>query len=111
MVFMFASTNLVIELGIVLIVLMGRQFVVSEFIGGVIMIVLMATLGGLWLRGRMIVQAREHLTAQQQADEHHHGPAEAAGASAGRRASGRQLAGPTAPPTPWPISPCCGARC
>jgi uncharacterized membrane protein YraQ (UPF0718 family) len=78
MVFMFASTNLVIELGIVLVVLMGWQFAVSEFIGGIIMIVLMATLGGLWLRGRMIVQAREHLTAQQQADEHHHGPAEAA---------------------------------
>ena len=34
MVFMFASTNLVIELGIVLIVLMGWQFAVSEFVGG-----------------------------------------------------------------------------
>jgi len=38
-VFMFASTNLVIELGIVLVVLMGWQFAASEFIGGVIMIV------------------------------------------------------------------------
>ena len=45
MVFMFASTNLVIELGIVLVVLMGWQFAVSEFVGGIIMIVLLATLG------------------------------------------------------------------
>ncbi|HEX4175716.1 MAG TPA: permease, partial [Acidimicrobiales bacterium] len=44
MVFMFASTNLVIELGIVLIVLMGWQFAVSEFVGGFIMIGLLATL-------------------------------------------------------------------
>ncbi len=61
MVFMFASTNLVIELGIVLVVLMGWQFAVSEFIGGIIMIVLLATVGALWLRGRLVVQARERL--------------------------------------------------
>ena len=78
MVFMFASTNLVIELGIVLIVLMGWQFAVSEFIGGIIMIVLLATLGGLWLRGRSITEARERLAADQESDEHHHGPEEAA---------------------------------
>ena len=40
MVFMFASTNLVIELGIVIWVLMGWQFALGEFVGGVIMIVL-----------------------------------------------------------------------
>ena len=40
MVFMFASTNLVIELGIVLLVLMGWQFALAEFVGGAIMIVL-----------------------------------------------------------------------
>jgi uncharacterized protein len=62
MVFMFASTNLVIELGIVLIVLMGWQFAASEFVGGVIMIVLLAGLGGLWLRGRLVVQARGRLS-------------------------------------------------
>ena len=63
MVFMFASTNLVIELGIVLIVLMGWQFAASEFAGGVIMIVLLAGLGGLWLRGRVVAQARERLSS------------------------------------------------
>src|ERR1700734_2677046 len=41
--FIFPSTNLVIELGIVLVVLMGWQFAVSEFVGGIIMIVLLAT--------------------------------------------------------------------
>src|SRR5580698_2698469 len=63
MVFMFASTNLVIELGIVLVVLMGWQFAVSEFVGGFIMIFLLATLGALWLRGRLVVEARGRLEA------------------------------------------------
>jgi uncharacterized membrane protein YraQ (UPF0718 family)/YHS domain-containing protein len=62
LVFMFASTNLVVELGIVLAVLMGWQFALSEFVGGAIMIVLLALLGGLYLRGRLVVQARERLT-------------------------------------------------
>jgi uncharacterized membrane protein YraQ (UPF0718 family)/YHS domain-containing protein len=64
MVFMVASTNLVIELGIVLIVLMGWQFAVSEFVGGVIMIVLLATLGGLWFRGRSVVEARARVAGE-----------------------------------------------
>ena len=46
-VFMFASTNLVLELGIVLIVLMGWQFAASEFVGGLIMIGLLAATFGL----------------------------------------------------------------
>ena len=41
MVFMFASTNLVIELGVVLWILMGWQFALAELIGGVIMIILL----------------------------------------------------------------------
>jgi len=76
MVFVFASTNLVLELGIVLIVLMGWQFAVSEFVGGIIMITLLATLGALWLRGRRIVEARERLTEGTDETEHHHGPAQ-----------------------------------
>src|ERR1017187_9826330 len=75
MVFMFASTNLIIELGIVLIVLMGWQFAVSEFVGGFIMIALLASLGGLWLRGRLVVQAKERLTSGAGQD-HEHGPPE-----------------------------------
>ncbi len=80
MVFMFASTNLVIELGIVLIVLMGWQFAVSEFVGGIIMIALLATLGGLWLRGRLVVEARARLQREEGADDHVHGVARAQGA-------------------------------
>ena len=72
-VFMFASTNLVIELGIVLVVLMGWQFAASEFIGGVIMIVLFTLLAGVWLRGRLVVQARERLASSVD-HGHQHGP-------------------------------------
>ncbi len=61
LVFMFASTNLVLELGIVLVVLMGWQFAASEFVGGFIMIVLLGSLGSLWLRGRVVERARAHL--------------------------------------------------
>jgi uncharacterized membrane protein YraQ (UPF0718 family)/YHS domain-containing protein len=58
MVFMFASTNLVIELGIVLAVLIGWQFAVGELVGGIVMIALLATIGALWLRGRVVVEAQ-----------------------------------------------------
>lgn len=77
-VFMFASTNLVVELGIVLIVLIGWQFAVAEFIGGTIMIVLFTLLAGLWLRGRRVTAARARLTTDEGANghEHVHGPAE-----------------------------------
>jgi len=62
MVFMFASTNLVVELGIVLAVLIGWQFVLSEFIGGAIMIVLLVLGGALAFRGRLISAARERMS-------------------------------------------------
>ena len=101
MVFMFASTNLVIELGIVLIVLMGWQFAVSEFVGGIIMIFLLATLGALWLRGRLVVQARERL---QESEHEHAAPASCRGRRArrSRSACSRWPVGPTARPTPCP---------
>jgi uncharacterized membrane protein YraQ (UPF0718 family) len=61
MIFMFASTNLVIELGVVLVVLMGWQFAAAEFVGGSIMIVLLAVVGGFVLRGALVERARERL--------------------------------------------------
>ena len=70
-VFMVASTNLVIELGIVLVVLMGWQFAASEFVGGVIMVVLLAFVGGFWLRGRLVVEARQRLTDEAGHDQDH----------------------------------------
>src|ERR1700731_2868120 len=61
MIFMFASTNLVIELGIVLVVLMGWQFAAAEFVGGPIMIVLLALTGGAVIGARRAAAARRHL--------------------------------------------------
>ncbi|MGH9110360.1 MAG: permease [Acidimicrobiales bacterium] len=63
MVFMFASTNLVMELGIVLLVLIGWQFLAAEFVGGVIMIVFLAGAGSLWFRGRALAGARATVSA------------------------------------------------
>ena len=65
LVFMFASTNLVLELGIVLAVLIGWQFVASEFIGGAIMILLLVAVGGLAFRGRVVSSARERVSNSQ----------------------------------------------
>jgi len=61
MIFMFASTNLVLELGILLLVLMGWQFALAEFIGGPIMIVLLALTGGVVFTPRIVKAARLRL--------------------------------------------------
>src|ERR687888_767496 len=53
MVFELASTNLVIELGILLALLMGWQFTLAEFVGGPIMIVLLALLFRRMLTARL----------------------------------------------------------
>jgi uncharacterized membrane protein YraQ (UPF0718 family) len=59
MVFEIASTNLVIELGIILALLLSWQFTLAEFVGGPIMIVLLAVAFRLFLRARLIDAARE----------------------------------------------------
>jgi len=64
MAFEIASTNLVIELGIILALLMGWQFTVAEFVGGPIMIVALAVLFRMVLRPRgrgrrLLDEARE----------------------------------------------------
>jgi YHS domain-containing protein len=63
MVFMFPSTNLVLELGIVLFILMGWQFAAAEFIGGPIMIALLVVLGGYVFTRRLTDPARERLAS------------------------------------------------
>lgn len=63
MVFMFASTNLVVELGVILFILMGWQFAAAEFIGGPIMIVLLAAFGGVVLQRRLTDPARQRLAS------------------------------------------------
>lgn len=60
MAFEIASTNLVVELGVILALLMGWQFTAAEFVGGPIMIILLAALFRLFLRDRLLRQAREH---------------------------------------------------
>jgi uncharacterized protein len=59
MAFQFASTNLVLELGIILAVLVGWQFTLAEFVGGPLMIVLLALLFRALLRRRLVQQARQ----------------------------------------------------
>ncbi|HEV7974029.1 permease [Amycolatopsis sp.] len=59
MAFEIGSTNLVVELGVIMALLMGWQFTVAEFVGGPIMIVLLAVLFRLFVRGRLIEKARE----------------------------------------------------
>jgi uncharacterized protein len=54
MAFEIASTNLVVELGVILALLIGWQFTLAEFVGGPIMIVLLAVLFRLFLRQRLL---------------------------------------------------------
>src|SRR5437868_10486669 len=56
--FEIASTNLVIELGIIMALLLGWQFVVGEFVGGPLMIVLVAVLFRVFLRRRLVDEAQ-----------------------------------------------------
>ena len=58
MIFEFASTNLVIELGLVLLILIGWQFLAAEVAGGLLMAVILWILFKLTLRSRMVDEAR-----------------------------------------------------
>jgi uncharacterized membrane protein YraQ (UPF0718 family)/YHS domain-containing protein len=69
--FQFASTNLVWELGLVLWVLIGWQFTLAEYVGGVVMIVLMALLLRVFVSPRLEAQAREHAQAADTGHQHH----------------------------------------
>ena len=59
MAFELASTNLVIELGIILIVLMGWQFAAAEFAGGILMVIFIAVLFRLTLTPKLVQRAQE----------------------------------------------------
>jgi hypothetical protein len=58
MAFEIASTNLVIELGIVMAVLLGWRFVAGEFVGGPVMIIVVALLFRRFLQRRLVNEAR-----------------------------------------------------
>ena len=69
--FQFASTNLVWELGLVLWLLIGWQFTVGEYLGGIVMIVLMTVMLRAFLSRRLEGQAREHAQRADSAHQHH----------------------------------------
>lgn len=56
--FELASTNLVIELGIILVVLMGWQFMAAEYLGGVLMVIFLAVIFRLTLTPRLVERAK-----------------------------------------------------
>jgi uncharacterized membrane protein YraQ (UPF0718 family) len=59
MAFQFASTNLVVELGILMALLLGWRFTLAEFIGGPLMIALLALMFRRFLTRRLVDEARE----------------------------------------------------
>jgi uncharacterized membrane protein YraQ (UPF0718 family) len=59
MAFEFASTNLVFELGLSLIVLLGWRFAAAEFVGGPMMILLLVVLMNLFFGKRLVDAARQ----------------------------------------------------
>lgn len=63
--FMFASTNLVIEIGLVMLVLLGWQFVVADFVGGVILIILMSIILTFVIPKKVIEHARKNVLKQE----------------------------------------------
>ena len=71
--FLFASTNLVIEIGLVIWMLLGWRFVAAELFGGVLLILMIAVLLRWFAPEAIFHEAREHLKAAR-AGEHGHGP-------------------------------------
>jgi uncharacterized membrane protein YraQ (UPF0718 family) len=92
MAFMFASTNLVVELGVVLWLLIGWQFALAEFVGGAIMIVLLMLAVPRLVSGKQLQDARVRLQTADGSDVHdtsddgpreHEAPARRIGTRAG----------------------------
>jgi uncharacterized membrane protein YraQ (UPF0718 family) len=74
--FLFSSTNLVLELGVILWLLLGWQFTAAEWLGGLVLVAVMALLVKLTYPKRLVEEARRH------ADEtggHEHGSMEGEG--------------------------------
>lgn len=69
--FQFASTNLVWELGLVLWVLIGWQFTLAEYLGGIVMIVLMALTLRLFVSPKLEEAARRHAEEADTGHQHH----------------------------------------
>ena len=70
--FQFASTNLVWELGLVLWVLLGWQFTLAEYLGGILMILLMTALLRTFVSPRLEREARAHAQEADAGHQHDH---------------------------------------
>ena len=85
--FIFASTNLVIELGIVLYLLMGWQFMAGEWIGGLVLVVILSLLVRFTYPKKLVEEARHHPEA---ASGHEHGDMTAEGRTVWAKLSRRE---------------------
>jgi len=74
--FLFSSTNLVIELGVILWLLMGWQFTAAEWIGGLVLIAIMTVLVKLTYPKKLVEAARRHVD---EVGGHDHGSMEGEG--------------------------------
>jgi uncharacterized membrane protein YraQ (UPF0718 family)/YHS domain-containing protein len=69
--FQFSSTNLVFELGFVIWVLIGWQFTLAEFVGGLLLIAIMSLLLRLFVSQRLEAEARAHAGTVDGGHHHH----------------------------------------
>jgi uncharacterized membrane protein YraQ (UPF0718 family) len=67
--FQFASTNLVVELGILMWILIGWQFTLADFVGGLVLVLCMTLLLRLFVSKQMEARARSHAQAGEEADQ------------------------------------------
>jgi uncharacterized membrane protein YraQ (UPF0718 family) len=74
-VFMVASTNLVIELGVVLYLILGWRFLIAQLVGGVIMIALLGLLTRVMFRPARVDAMRQHVSGDETPAHHHHSEA------------------------------------
>jgi uncharacterized protein len=94
LVFLIASTNLVVELGFVLVVLLGWQFAAAEYLGGVVMIILVAALGGFWFQQDRVAALRQRLREDDPSEQTGHEEEPRTG-SGGARVQGRWISAAT----------------
>ncbi len=68
--FLFSSTNLVVELGVILYLLMGWQFTAGEWLGGILLVLILSLLVKATYPKKLVEEARRHLD---EATGHEHG--------------------------------------
>lgn len=74
--FLLASTNLVIELGIIISIFLGWQFLVGEYVGGILLILISWLLITIIKPSKLIKQARSKLKGDEDGHEHGHDPSD-----------------------------------